>query len=342
MANRDIVAIGTSAGGVEALIFLAKNLPARFPASILVTLHLPAHTRSVLDELLSRAGVLPASFAADGEVLRKGRIYLAPAGSHLIVQGERLALGNGPRENNARPSIDPMFRSAALCCGSRTIGIVLTGTLGDGASGLWAIKQAGGITLVQDPHEAAFPEMPQTALSYVEPDHIVSLAELPQLLVKLTQQPAGEPRPIPDRLKYEIEVAKGGQSDMRHMDRIGQRSVLTCPDCDGVMWEIDEGELTRFRCHQGHAYSAEVMGIAVEESVRRALGSGLRALEERIALIGKLRREAEQRDSVLIARNWAHKARELEAEANTIRNSLRRIDQITERQEAPERLTATG
>src|SRR3954462_13202493 len=196
MANRDIVAIGTSAGGVEALIFLAKNLPARFPASILVTLHLPAHTRSVLDELLSRAGALPASFAADGEVLRKGRIYLAPAGSHLIVHGERLALGNGPRENNSRPSIDPMFRSAALCCGSRTIGIVLTGTLGDGASGLWAVKQAGGITLVQDPHEAAFPEMPQTALSYVERPHIVSRAELPHLLVKPPQHPAGEPRPI--------------------------------------------------------------------------------------------------------------------------------------------------
>src|SRR3954462_8501810 len=133
MANRDIVAIGTSAGGVDALIFLAKNLPARFPSAILVTIPLPAHTRSVLDELLSRAGALPASFAADGAVLRTGRLYLAPAGSHLIVHGERLPPGNGPRENNAPPAIDPMCRSAARGGGSRTIGIVLTGTLGDGA-----------------------------------------------------------------------------------------------------------------------------------------------------------------------------------------------------------------
>jgi two-component system, chemotaxis family, protein-glutamate methylesterase/glutaminase len=342
MANRDIVVIGTSAGGVEALLFLAKNLPSKLPASILVTLHLPPHAGSVLDEVLTRAGPLQASFARSGDVLRRGRIYIAPPGCHLIVEGERVTLGGGPRENNARPAIDPMFRSAALCCGSRTVGVVLTGTLDDGASGLWAIKQAGGITVVQDPREAAFPEMPHAALSFTEPDHIVGLAEFPALLERLVHEPAGEPRPIPDSLKYEIEVAKGGRSDMRHMDRIGRRSVLTCPDCDGVMWEIDEGELTRYRCHQGHAYSVDVMGVAIEESLRRALGSGLRALEERIALIKKLRRQAEQRDSRLTAANWADKARELEAEANTIRDSLRRIDAITEQEEMPERKAAAG
>jgi len=155
-------------------------------------------------------------------------------------------------------------------------------------------------------------------------------------------EPAGEPRPLRGSLKYEIDVAKGGRSDMRNMDRIGRRSVLTCLDCDGVMWEIDEGELTRFRYHQGHAYSAEVMGIAIEESLRRALGSGLRALEERIALLKKLRRQAEERDSLLVANNWADKARELEAEANEIRRSLRRIDEITEGEEPPARATGTG
>jgi two-component system chemotaxis response regulator CheB len=342
MANRDLVVIGTSAGGVEALLFLAKNLPERFPASVLVTIHLPSHSRSALDELLNRAGPLGASFASDGEVLRKNRIYIAPPGYHLIARGERLVLGSGPRENNARPAIDPMFRSAALCCGSRAIAVVLTGTLGDGAAGLWAVKQAGGITVVQDPHEAAFPEMPRTALKYVEPDHIATLGELPKLLERLVHEPAGEPLPIPPNLKFEIDVARGGHSNMHEMDRVGSRSVLTCPDCDGVMWEIDEGKLTRFRCHQGHAYTAEVMGIAIEESVRRALGSGLRALEERIALMKKMRAQAEERDSHHVAATWADKARELEAEANTIRNSLRRIDEVTEGQGAPERRRATG
>jgi two-component system chemotaxis response regulator CheB len=321
---------------------IAKRLPKQFPAAVLVTIHLPSHSRSALDEILTRAGPHKASFAVDGDILRKGRIYIAPPGLHLLAQGERLSLGNGPRENNARPAIDPMFRSAALCCGSRTIGVVLTGTLGDGAAGLWAIKQAGGLTVVQDPREAAFPEMPRAALDHLEPDHIVKLAELPALLEKLVQEPAGEPLLIPTGMKYEVDVAKGGPTSMGEMDRIGRRSVLTCPDCDGVMWEIDEGKLTRYRCHLGHAYSSEVMGIAIEESLRHALGSGLRALEERIALLHKLRRQAEERDSMRVAANWADKARELEAEADTIRNSLRRIDEITEREEIPERMTGTG
>jgi len=342
MANRDIVAIGTSAGGVEALLSLARDLPAAFPASILVTIHLPSHSRSSLDQILTHAGKLGVAFATDGAILRKGRIYIAPPGHHLLAQGERLSLGAGPRENNARPAIDPMFRSTALCCGSRSIGVVLTGTLGDGAAGLWAIKQAGGITVVQDPHEAAFPEMPRAALDHVEPDYLAKLSELPALLGRLVHEPAGEPRPIPTGMKYEVEVAKGGPSTMSEMDRIGRRSVLTCPDCDGVMWEIDEGKLTRYRCHQGHAYSSEVMGIAIEETLRRALGSGLRALEERVALIKKLRKQAEERDSMRVASNWADKARELETEAETIRKSLRRIDEITEQEEMPERKAAAG
>ena len=341
MANRNIVAIGTSAGGVEALRSVVGALPARFPAAILITIHLPSHSRSSMAELLTRAGPLKASFAAEGMIVKNGRIYVARPGYHLIIEGERLALGTGPRENKTRPSIDPMFRSAALCCGNRTIGVVLTGTLGDGAAGLWAIKEAGGITVVQDPQEAAFPEMPLAALSHLDPDHLTKLPDLPRLLETLVNQPAGEPRPVAPGMKYEVEVAKGGPSTMQQMDRIGKRSVLTCPDCAGIMWELDNGKLTRFRCHQGHAYSAEVMGIAMEDALRHALGSGVRALEERIALIKKLRGQAEEHDGRLAA-TWDDKARELEAEANTIRNSLRRIDAITERGDVPGQLTGTG
>ena len=336
MANRDLVAIGTSAGGVEALMSLARSLPGNFPASLLVTIHLSSRARSVLDELLSQRGPLKASFATEGEAVRKSRIYLAPPGRHLIVHGERLVLGNGPRENNSRPSIDPMLRSAAICCGSRTIGVILTGTLGDGASGLWAVKQAGGITVVQDPREAQFPEMPRTALRRTEPDHVVVLADVPRLLESLVHQPAGEPQAIPDRIRLEVEIARKGHSTMQQMDRIGQRSVLTCPDCDGVMWEIDEGNLVRYRCHQGHAYTAEVMAVAMDESLRRALGSSLRTLEERIALIKKLHRQADEQDSALVAANWADKARDLEGEAKVIRDSLRRIDEIVEKEEQRE------
>src|SRR5882724_12223470 len=292
MANRDLVAIGTSAGGVEALSLLCKALPAQFPATILITLHLPSRYASTLDRILSQAGNLPATFARDGDTLRKGQIFLAPPGCHLIADRDRLLLGKGPRENHARPAIDAMLRSVGVCCGPRAIGVVLTGTLGDGASGLKAVQQCGGISVVQDPDDAAFPEMPRNALNRSVPDHVVRLADLPLLLNSLVQRPAGDPKPVPESVRFEVGIASGHKASMRDMDQIGRRSVLTCPDCNGVMWEIDHDHLSHYRCHVGHAYGAEMMNLALDDNVRRALGSALRALEERIALTEKLRKQA--------------------------------------------------
>jgi two-component system, chemotaxis family, protein-glutamate methylesterase/glutaminase len=306
-------------------------LPAAFPASILLTIHLPAEYPSTLDHLLSRAGRLPATFATDGEPLRRSHIHIAPPGRHLIVDGARLSLGPGPRENNAKPAIDAMLRSAALCCGARAIGVVLTGTLYDGASGLWALSRCGGIAVVQDPDDAAFPDMPEAALDRVQADHVVRAADLPRLLESLVQQPAGHGAAVPHGLKYEVDVARGRGSSMRDMDRIGERSVLTCPDCDGVLWEIDEDNLLRYRCHLGHAYTAELMSVALDESVRRALGSALRALEERIALMQKLGKQAQDKGSTRAAASWEQKARELEHEAEVIRRAITQVEAIAER-----------
>jgi two-component system chemotaxis response regulator CheB len=328
------VAVGTSAGGVEALRTRARGLPRDFPAAVLVTIHLSSRPRSSLDEILTRDGALEASFARNGDAVRTGHIHIAPAGCHLIVDGERLVLGSGPRENNTRPAIDPMLRSAALCCGNRAIGVILTGTLADGASGLWAVKQAGGITVVQDPNDAAFPEMPRSALDHAVADHVARLAEMPELLQRLVRQPAGAATPVSDRLRLEVDIARSGHSGMREMDRIGRRSTLTCPDCNGVLWEIDEGELVRYRCHQGHAYTAEVMEVALDDSLRHALGSALRGLEERIALIKKLHRQATGHSTTLVAQNWSDKADELEREAEVIRESIQRIDAIAEHRRA--------
>lgn len=328
MANRDILAIGTSAGGVEALVFLAARLQRNLPASVLLTIHLPRDSRSSLDEVLTRAGPLPAVFAKDGDSLRKSQIYIAPPDRHLIVDGNRISLGEGPRENNARPAIDPMLRSAAVCCGSRTVGVVLTGTLGDGASGLWTIHQSGGITVVQDPKDAAFAEMPLTALNRAKPDHIAQLKDMPALLARLALEPAGEAKALPRSIQYEVEIARTGRSDMDHMDKFGRRSVLTCPDCGGVMWEIDEGDLSRFRCHVGHTYTAEVMSLALDENLRRALATALRALEERVALARKLSGQAKAGGHRLLAETWASKAKEFENEMDIIRNSTRRMDRF--------------
>jgi two-component system chemotaxis response regulator CheB len=334
MANRDILAIGTSAGGVDALIFLAARLQRNLPASVLLTIHLPQHSRSSLDEVLTRAGPLPAVFAKDGDVLRKSHIYIAPPDRHLIVDGDRISLGEGPRENNARPAVDPMLRSAAVCCGSRTIGVVLTGSLGDGASGLWTIHQSGGITVVQDPKDAAFAEMPMTALNRAKPDHVVRLKDMPALLASLAQEPAGEAKALPRSIQYEVEIARTGRSDMEHMDKFGRRSVLTCPDCGGVMWEIDEEDLSRFRCHVGHTYTAELMSLALDDNLRRALASAVRALEERTALAQKLYHQAKNSGHRLLAETWAEKMKEFEREADIIRHSTRRMDRAAAQADA--------
>jgi two-component system, chemotaxis family, protein-glutamate methylesterase/glutaminase len=331
MANRDVLAIGTSAGGVEALIFLAKRFAPQFPAAVLVTIHLPSRFSSSMDDVLSGAGPLPAQFARDGDRVRKGRIYIAPPDRHLLLDGDHVGLGEGPRENNSRPAIDPMLRSTAVCCSGRAVGVVLTGTLGDGASGLWAIRQGGGIAVVQDPRDAAFSEMPLAAVNRANPDHVVKLGDMPALLQSLVQQPAGEARPLPRSLKYEVEIGRSGSDGMdsiEKMDGIGRRSVLACPDCGGVMWEIDEEDLVRYRCHVGHTYTAEVMSLALDESLRRALATALRALEERVALARKLYRQAVDGGHRLLAETWAEKARDFEREMDVIRGSIRRMDRI--------------
>jgi two-component system, chemotaxis family, protein-glutamate methylesterase/glutaminase len=331
MANRDLVAIGASAGGVEALISLCTRLPAHLPATILITQHLPSHPASSLDQILSRAGPLPATFAQEGDALRKGQIFLAPPGCHLIADRDRLLLGKGPRENNARPAIDPMLRSVGVCCGPRAIGVVLTGTLGDGAAGLKAVQQCGGISVVQDPDDAAFPEMPRTAINRSIPDHVVRLADLPLLLNSLVQHPAGGPKPFPHPIRFEVGIASGQKASMRDMDRLGRRSFLTCPDCNGVMWEINNDDLSHYRCHVGHAYGADTMNLALDDNLRRALGSALRALEERIALIETLRTQASSRGHNQSADVWTDKIEEIEKETDVLRETITRIDAVIDR-----------
>src|SRR5262245_31715750 len=334
MGTRDLLVIGGSAGGVEALVFLARNFPSDFPAAVVVTIHLPPQGGSVLDELLTSVGPLPAAFAAEHDRMRNGFIYIAPADRHLIVEGDFFTLGLGPRENSSRPAIDPMMRSAALCCGSRAIGVVLTGTLGDGASGLWAIDQCGGTTIVQDPDDAAFPDMPANALNRLRPDHIVKLSEMPQLLTRLVTQPAGKTMPVPPSIGFEVAIARGGHAAIEQMDLVGKRSGFACPDCHGAMWEIDEGDLVRYRCHVGHTYTADLMALALDDNLRRALGSALRAMEERRSLAGNLQDQAERKGQSRLASSWAHRSREFQRELDVIRDAIMRLDEISARQDS--------
>lgn len=323
MPNRDIVVIGASAGGVSALKRLCVLLPADLDASVFVVLHI-GNRASELDAILTRAGALPAEFARDDQPFQRGRVYLAPPDRHLLLRDGRTHLRSGARENMARPAIDPLFRSAAVCCGRRVIGVVLSGALGDGSVGLRAIKQCGGVGLVQDPQEAEFSEMPENAIAWGAPDHVAPLGELAQMLIRHTRESVEpEPAVCPDDIRMEAEIAFGlDQGDAMH-EVPGTRSVFSCPECSGALWEIKEGDLVRYRCHVGHAFSAESMVEANGDHLERALWTALRILEERVELVRGMARVAQAAGRSLTAQRYQMRVREFEEQGELIRGLMR-------------------
>src|SRR5438105_3068855 len=282
MPGHNIVVIGASAGGIEALKRLVGGLPPDFPSTLFIVLHLSPHTPSLLPAILGKAGALPVLSPEDGSEIEPGRIYAAPADRHMLIDKDRVRIVRGPKENRHRPAVDPLFRSAAWSFGPRVVGVVLTGTLDDGAAGLWAVRTCGGVAVVQDPNDAQFPEMPTAAMSMLEMDYCLPVVEIAPLLIRLAQQPAGSRLPIPDKFKIETEFVTMDR-DINDMNKLGQPSVFTCPACRGALWEIQEGKLTRYRCHIGHAFSPDSLLDEQSEALEFALDSALRAAREKSA-----------------------------------------------------------
>lgn len=325
MENRDIVVIGASAGGVEALKGLVTELPADFPASIFIVVHFPAYGTSFLPEILSRSGPLHAVHPGDGDPIRPGTIYVAPPDRHLLLEKDgTLCLSRGPRENGHRPSVDPLFRSAARAYGRRVIGVVLTGNLDDGTSGLSSVVRRGGVGVVQDPADAAHPGMPSSALAYVRVEHTVTLAQLPALLQRLVSEPIlGQAERGDERLEFETDIAEMDPYALHADTRPGKPSGFTCPECHGVLWEIQEGELTRFRCRVGHAYGPETLLAEQVEEVEAALWSAFQALKERAAFARRMARKMETRGNRLSRQRFVEQAAESDQRASVIREVLR-------------------
>jgi two-component system chemotaxis response regulator CheB len=293
-----IVVIGASQGGVHALRALVARLPPDFPAPILMVLHVGAG-RSFLPEILGDAGPLPASHVVAEAPLEPGRIYIAPPDRHLLVVDHKTVASRGPRENWARPAIDPLFRSAAEVFGPKVIGVVLTGMLNDGTPGLYEIKRRGGTAVVQDPHDAEAPSMPRSALDNVEVDFCVALAEMPALLVRLAcERPPGL-APQPEELAMPREEWK-----------LARPSAQTCPECGGAMAEETQGPLSRFRCHIGHVMTAEVLAAAQLETLEKDLSVVLRTLNERAALCRELADKHAARGEQEEAALWRRAAEE--------------------------------
>jgi len=279
--------MGASSGGVEAILRLAGTLAPGFPAPVLFVQHIGAH-RSDLPRLVSARGPNPAVHPEDGEVPRRGKIYIAPPDHHMALDGGRLRIYRGPKEHHARPAIDPLFRSAAIECGSQAVGVILTGLLDDGSAGLRAVKDCGGTAIVQDPADAVAPSMPRSAIAAVEADHVVPLASLGKLLNTVAAQPAPGPgTPASRELILEHALATGEQA-MHNIMEIGQPSAFTCPDCGGVLFELDDKRRLRFRCHTGHSFSLRSLASVQEELADSAIWISLRALQEKEAVLRRM------------------------------------------------------
>lgn len=327
MATRDTIVIGASAGGVQALCTLVAGLPANLPAAVFIVLHIRADSPSLLPGILARESQLPVEHPKSGERIEHGRIYVAPPDQHLLIEGPYVKLVHGPKENLHRPSIDTLFRSAARWCGPRVIGVVLTGARDDGAVGMRAIKQRSGIAIVQDPAEATFPSMPMSVMQQIKVDYSLPLHEIAPLLNKLCREETGEEGsyPVPDQMEIEASIAEqemDGGDLIASVEQLGKISKLTCPDCHGALWEINDNDILRFRCHVGHAFSADSLSDGQTEMLEVALWSAVRALEEKMILARRIVDRARQENQTRLATIFERRAQEAERNSNVIRQVL--------------------
>ncbi len=323
MPGHDIIVLGASAGGVEVLSQLVRDLSADLPAALFIVLHFPAHGTSVLPKILSRAGVLPANHAQDGTKIQPGHIYVAPPDYHLLVKRGYINLVRGPKENSHRPAIDPLFRTAARAYGRRVVGVILSGTLDDGTAGLAVVKRQGGVTLVQDPEDALYSGMPTSAIANVEVDHILPLAKMGDALVRLAHEPvaAGE-NFVSDDMAMEADLVQLDLDALQQDERPGTPSGFACPECGGALWELPADGLLRFRCRVGHALSAESLLAEQSEAVEAALWSALRALEESTTLTRRLIERSHRFNHFLTAQRYEERLRESEQSAALLRQLL--------------------
>ncbi|GAP94135.1 chemotaxis protein CheB [Leptolyngbya sp. NIES-2104] len=324
MPGHDIIVIGTSAGGLKALGAIVGALPADLDAVLLVVQHLEPNKPSILPKILSDVGSLPASHPVDGEAIQSGRIYIAPPDYHLLLNQGYVRVVRGPQENRFRPAIDTLFRSAARAYGPRVLGVVLTGYLDDGTVGLQAVKKRGGVAIVQDPKEAEYPSMAKSALQFVKVDHCLPLADIPNLLVRLSKEPAEseEAYPVTQEIEVESNIAEqkmNTQEFLKNVEAIGTRTTYTCPECNGSIWQIGNSEPLRFRCHTGHSFTANVFLAEQTQNLENALWSAIRVMEEKVTFSRQMAERMEGHSLLDAATKYNDHANRLDEEVALIR-----------------------
>jgi two-component system chemotaxis response regulator CheB len=313
MALRNIIVIGASAGGFEALKKLVKGLPKDLAAAVFIVWHLPANAHGVLPSVLGKEGTLPAAHGVDGEEIRTGRIYVAPPDHHLLVEENRVRITKGPKENRFRPAVDTLFRSAAYACGARVIGVVLSGALDDGTAGLWTIKHRGGTAIVQEPADAEFSSMPESALRQVDVDYSVPVSEMGALLTRLTGEQTLEAREISmdENKKTEMEIRIAAEESAFEVGVMGL------------------GEISPFTC-PGHAFSADTLLANITERIEDSMWGAMREMEESIMLLREMSKHFAESDHKQMAELFLQKGNEAENRVKLIRQVVLEHEQLSE------------
>ncbi len=319
MVGHDIIVIGASAGGVEALKQLVHDLPADLHAAVFVVLHVSPYGTSVLPDILNRTGSLTAFHATHKQPIMPQRIYIAPPNYHMLVKPGHVQLTQGPRENGHRPAIDVLFRTAARAYGPRVIGVVLSGVLDDGTVGLLAVKHRGGIAIVQDPADALYSGMPESAIAAVEVDHVAPVSEISSLLTRLVQEPVAEGSL---EMSDEHDIAEGEDNGGQMQEPGGIPTTYVCPDCGGVLMEYQNGDMVRFRCQVGHAYSPDTLIANHSETLEDALWMALRTLSENASLNRRMAERAGKRGFQDTQERYLEQASASEANAAALHDIL--------------------
>lgn len=319
MPGHDIIVIGASAGGLEAVSDLVTNLPADLPAALFVVLHTAPSGPGLIPTILGRLTPLRIRSAEDPVEIKHGTIYVAEPDHHLLLKEGFIRSIRGPHENQMRPAIDPLFRTAAVAYGSRVIGILMSGYLDDGVSGLLAIKRCQGIAIVQDPDEARVPEMPRNAIEKVAIDHVLPVRQIAALLPGLVESPAPQPVPVPEDIRAEAQLAEMGAGTIEMAEHMGALAPFSCPVCGGPLWLIEKDKVSRYRCHVGHSYTGKYLLGAQSDDLEQALWGAIRLMEEHTKLLEQLA-DSETQDAM--AEIYRERAREARQRAEVIREFL--------------------
>lgn len=325
-----IVVIGASAGGFEAIKQIVKDLPSDFIPPIFIVWHTGADVQGVMPGVLNKLNSIAAAHAMDNELIQPNRIYIAPPDHHLLLEDGFIRLTHGPKENYFRPAVDPLFRSAAFNYGTRVIGVVLSGGLDDGTAGLWRIKNSGGSAIVQDPKDAEARSMPESALREVEVDYCAPVSEIAAILTKIADAGIEVNAVIKDK-KTEMENRStwGDKHAARKSFEMGELSPFTCPDCRGVLSKIVDGGISRFRCHTGHAFSADTLLATLSRRVENDLYTALAGMDESIWLLNHMGDHLAEINQTQVAALYFIKAKETEGHSDAVRHTIKNYQQLS-------------